>query len=335
MNKVIVGLLETISKRCIRYKGFFLSWLLGILLLMACQPQSSPQEFVLPQSPFVVVLGIAQDAGYPQMGCAKACCTAVWSGQEDPQFVSCLGLVDPESGQKWLFDATPDMREQLQLLQQYSETQTFLPTGIFLTHAHMGHYTGLAQLGREVMGTDRVPVWVMPRMDTFLRKNGPWGQLVNLQNVQLQNLAADSTFPVNTELRITPIEVPHRDEYSETVGFRVEGPNKSLLFIPDIDKWERWDRSIAEYAREVDYLLLDGTFYANGEIPNRDMSEIPHPFVEESINLFQQELSPEERAKIHFIHFNHTNPLLIDSPEKDQLIDAGFGVARMGQIFEL
>ncbi|MEO1711817.1 MAG: MBL fold metallo-hydrolase, partial [Bacteroidota bacterium] len=221
------------------------------LLFMACTEKAAQPQVLIPESPFLVVLGIAQDAGYPQMGCEKTCCTAVWTGQEDPQFVSSIGLVDPSAQKKWLFDATPDMREQLELFQQYALSQAFLPDGIFLTHAHMGHYTGLMQLGREVMGADRVPVWAMPRMDTFLRKNGPWGQLVHLQNMEIQALSNKTTVPLSETIQVQPIQVPHRDEYSETVGFLISGPNKSALFIPDIDKWERWDESIVDYAEKV------------------------------------------------------------------------------------
>jgi len=227
------------------------------------------------------------------------------------------------------------MREQLELFQQYALSQAFLPDGIFLTHAHMGHYTGLMQLGREVMGADRVPVWAMPRMDTFLRKNGPWGQLVHLQNMEIQALSNKTTVPLSETIQVQPIQVPHRDEYSETVGFLISGPNKSALFIPDIDKWERWDESIIDYAEKVDYLLLDGTFFSNGEIPNRDMSEIPHPFIEESMDLFVARLPKEDRAKIIFTHFNHTNPMLWNSETRNQVESMGFGVARMGQIIEL
>ena len=305
------------------------------LLLMACNEKVVQPQVLIPETPFLVVLGIAQDAGYPQIGCEKTCCTAVWTGQEDPQFVSSIGLVDPPAQKKWLFDATPDMREQLELFQQYALSQAFLPDGIFLTHAHMGHYTGLMQLGREVMGADRVPVWAMPRMDTFLRKNGPWGQLVHLQNIDIQALSNKTTVPLSETIQVQPIQVPHRDEYSETVGFLISGPNKSALFIPDIDKWERWDESIVDYVEEVDYLLLDGTFFSNGEIPNRDMSEIPHPFIEESMDLFVERLAEEDRAKIIFTHFNHTNPMLWNSEARNQVESMGFGVARMGQIIEL
>lgn len=297
---------------------------LASLAALAFPPRVSAQD------PFVLVLGIAQDAGYPQAGCRKACCLPVWAGERPGAHVACLALVDPATGQAWMFDATPDFREQLHSLQQYGQL-----SGIFLTHAHIGHYTGLMHLGREAMGARLEPVFAMPRMKTFLETNGPWSQLVSLENVSLRPLTADSAIVLNERLRVTPFQVPHRDEYSETVGFRIEGPSSSLLFIPDIDKWQQWGRDIRQLIGQVDYALLDGTFFANGEIPGRDMSEIPHPFIEESLALFSG-LPETERAKVHFIHFNHTNPVLDrQSTTRERVEEAGCELAEEGMRFGL
>jgi pyrroloquinoline quinone biosynthesis protein B len=136
---------------------------------------------------------------------------------------------------------------------------------------------------------------------------------------------------LNENIKVTAFLVPHRDEFSETVGYEVTINNKSLIFIPDIDKWEKWDRDIVEIIKQTDYSFLDATFYKNGEL-KRDMSEIPHPFVEESMELFS-ELSEKDKAKLHFIHFNHTNPLLQEvSAAKKEVIEKGFNLAKEGQI---
>ncbi|MDX1517284.1 MAG: hypothetical protein R3288_10615, partial [Woeseiaceae bacterium] len=104
---------------------------------------------------------------------------------------------------------------------------------------------------------------------------------------------------------------------------------------PDIDKWSKWDVDIREVIRSVDYALLDATFYADGEIPGRDMSEIPHPFVEESMALFDS-LTDAEKKRVIFIHMNHTNPLLRDdSSEQDVVHKRGFRVAHEGLRIEL
>lgn len=301
----------------------------------ACQSPSSPaQEEPLPEV-YLLVLGIAQDAGFPQADCQKDCCRAAWADGELRRGVVCLGLVDRPAGKAYLFEATPDFKDQLRRLQTHAGTATHPLDGIFLTHAHMGHYTGLLHLGFEAMNARSVPVYVLPRMKRYLETNGPWSQLVAFQNVALHELRADSSLQLSERLRVTPFRVPHRDEFSETAGFRIEGPNRSALFIPDIDKWEKWERDIRRLVQENDYAFLDGTFFANGEIPNRDMSQIPHPFVEESLLRFQ-DLPPEVKRGIHFIHFNHTNPLLQpDSPESRQLREQGYPLVQEGQVFGL
>ena len=285
---------------------------------------------------FIVVLGVAQDAGYPQIGCDKACCDAYWKGKEEKKLVTCLALVDRLSGKYWLIDATPDITVQLKNLQAFLPVKPdYIPDGIFLTHAHTGHYTGLLQLGREAMGTNGIPVYAMSRMDSFLRNNGPWNQLVQLKNITLNGLKEDSLLNLTGQLSITPWKVPHRDEYSETIGFIINSGIKKILFIPDIDKWEKWNRDINDLVRDFSVVLIDGTFYKDGELPGRNMKEVPHPFVEETARLMAA-LPDSVKAKVHFIHFNHTNPLLRKtSKEKDQVRAAGFNVAEEGMIFKL
>jgi len=278
---------------------------------------------------YVMVLGVAQDAGYPQINCKKECCKRAWENPDLQRTTSCLAIIDPISKEQWIIDATPNIKDQLQLLK--SSTQTKKIDGVLLTHAHMGHYTGLMHFGREVMGTDNLPVFAMPRMKSFLEENGPWSQLVELENISLQKLISDSTFSLNKRIKIKPFLVPHRDEFSETVGYEILINEKTLLFIPDIDKWEKWETNITELIKKVDYAFLDATFYKNGEL-KRDMSEIPHPFVEESMLLFSN-LSETDKQKVHFIHLNHTNPLLIEgSTAQKEVLKKGFNFAKEGQI---
>ena len=275
----------------------------------------------LAAGPYAVVLGTAQDAGHPQIGCSKSCCTEAWSGEGHR--VSSIGLVDPASGKHWVLDATPDFPHQ-----QHTLPGTL--GGVLPTHAHMGHYTGLMHLGREAMGARGVPVWVMPRMHAFLSQNGPWDQLVKLGNIMLKELANGVSIALSDTLQITPVQVPHRDEYSETVGFVVQGPSKRVLYLPDIDKWERWERPIEGLVRSVDRAWLDGTFYDSDELPGRDMSQSPHPFLVESMDRLAP-LPPRDRARVHFIHLNHTNPALNPrSRARATIEDAGFHVAEAG-----
>lgn len=283
----------------------------------------------------LMVLGVAQDGGFPHIGCQNECQKA-FKDPELARYVTSLALVDSQSKQWWLFEASPDMDDQLQYFQELTNGEyPYLPSGIFLTHAHIGHYTGLMTLGKEALGAQRVKVYALPRMIEFLKSDGPWSQLVMLNNIEPIALKADLPFELNQDLSIEAFTVPHRDEFSETAGFRINQRNKSHLFIPDIDKWSKWDRDIVELLRDatVEYAFLDATFFADGELPNRAMNEVPHPFVTETMDLFKNE-SRSIKQKVVFIHFNHTNPLLFDKRSKIKVLKEGFGIAEQGKSYK-
>ena len=280
--------------------------------------------------PYVQVLGTAQDGGYPHMGCTKKCCEMAWKSDSLKKYVVSLALVDPVSKKWWLFEATPDIKEQLQYFKNLTNGEyPYLPAGIIITHAHIGHYTGLMELGREVMNTKEVPVYVLPKLGAFLETNGPWSQLVKLNNIVIHKLKEDTAFSLFENVNITAFRVPHRDEYSETAGFKISTGNKKYLFIPDIDKWEKWNKSIVKEVESVDYALIDATFYSGDELPNRKMSEVLHPLVSETMELFKNENS-KTKLKIYFIHMNHTNPLLWDLTVQNSVNKNGFNFAKQG-----
>lgn len=284
----------------------------------------------------LIILGNVQDAGSPQIGCKKKCCAKLFEHPKENRKVASLGLIDQINQKTYLFDATPDIASQMKMLGQSTKfNHAELTDGIFLTHAHIGHYTGLMYLGKESTDAQNIPVYVMPRMGAFLSGNGPWDQLVKRKNITLRQMTHNEPVSLSEAISVTPILVPHRDEYSETVGYRIKGPNKRALFIPDIDKWERWNRSIVEEIKRVDYAFLDATFFSGEEINHRDISHIPHPFVIESIQKFK-ELSPTEKNKIVFIHLNHTNPLLNEkSRESTYVLQQGYKIGRIYDRFEM
>ncbi len=287
------------------------------------------------RGPFAVVLGTAQDGGFPQAGCKKVCCKNAWGDAAKRRDPASLGLIDPVSGQRWLIECTPSFPRQAQRLDAAHPKLAGRIDGILLTHAHMGHYAGLLHLGREVMGADGVPVHAMPRMEKFLRTQGPWSQLVQLKNIALRPMRDGRAFALNKRLRVTPFLVPHRDEFSETVGFRIEGPRQKILWLPDIDKWERWKTPLEKALAGVDVAYLDATFYADGELPGRDMSKIPHPFIAETMRRLKNQPAAV-RAKVRFIHLNHTNPAHDPRSAAAKAIRAaGFRVAEQGERVEL
>jgi len=296
--------------------------MLSYMIVAVCHGQATNPK----QGPFVVVLGTLQDGGSPHMGCEKDCCKNLDALKK----VVSLGLIDPVSNKKFLLEATPDIVSQTNVLNGLLPSSGVKTTdGIFLTHAHIGHYAGLMFLGKEAMNSKAVPVYAMPKMKRFLENNGPWSQLVTLNNILINPLSEGNWENISPSLKVKPILVPHRDEFSETVGFIIEGPHKKLLFIPDIDKWEKWKTDIVSLIKEVDHALIDGTFFSAAEVGNRNIAEIPHPLVQESMKLFDS-LSTKEKGKIMFIHFNHTNPLLNEQSKEARLVKSkGFRIAKI------
>ena len=305
---------------------------LTILFIIFSCLSYSQKEF----SPYIIVLGTIQDAGSPHMGCEKSCCISLFENPDPNRKVVSLGLVDPLEKKYWLIEASPDFITQCRELKKISAFEHGKsPDGIFLTHAHIGHYTGLMYLGKESYNSKNVPVFAMTRMKGFLIKNGPWSQLFKLNNIRINNINHQEEIKLSNNLSITPFLVPHRDEFSETVGFKINGPKKSVLFIPDIDKWGKWNKNLIKEIKSVDVALLDGTFYDDKEVNNRNISDIPHPFIVETMDLFKQEKN-SEKFKINFIHFNHTNPLLdSNSSALIRLKESGFNMAKFKDVIKL
>ena len=286
-------------------------------------------------NPYVIVLGIAQDGGVPHCGCSKQCCSSAWKQPQNRVMAACLGIVDLDSKQKWMIEATPDFKYQLHTLNNHCHFQSSKPVdGIFLTHGHVGHYAGLIHLDKAIMNTKEIPVFAMSKMKQLLTSNLPWKGMCDQKNISLHDLQSRVSRKLSDSITIRPFLVPHRDEYTETVGFQIIGPNKTILFIPDIDRWESFPE-IDQLIQDSDTILLDGTFYDSTELSNRNMQYVPHPTIESSLSRFQN-IPMEKKNHFFFIHLNHTNPCLSSTKgEYKNVIENHFHIAREEQILPL
>ncbi|MFC4802280.1 MBL fold metallo-hydrolase [Neobacillus sp. GCM10023253] len=281
------------------------------------------------------VIGTAQDAGLPHPNCfCKNCSEAI----RNPQFrrlAASLAIVEANEQTWHLIDASPDLKEQMARLQMKYDLQTKLMDHIFLTHAHLGHYPGLLFLGREAIGAKGIPVMAGSKMKYLLEEQAPWSQLTKLGNISVQELQDSQDIQVSPCVTVTPVEVPHRNEFSETFAFWIKGPNKKVLYVPDIDRWHEWDHDIRSVCEEADICLLDGTFHSEKDLENigRDYREIPHPLMTETMDLLQDLTKTTE---IYFTHLNHSNPAIDSEQEIRSQIEAnGFHIAEEGMEFRL
>lgn len=315
-------------------KGTRVAFLLGLAAsVSACA--SSGTDPVPSDRPFVRILGTAQDGGFPHAACACPRCEGARSVPARRRLVASLAIAVPGEKKVFLVDATPDLREQLDRIADLRDAPAGrvdrAPVdGIFLTHAHLGHYTGLAFLGYEAVASSRIPIRCSPRMAAFLRGNGPWAQLVAQENVLLVEVGVGEPVPIGGGVSVSALPVPHREEWSDTVAWRIEGPGTTVLYVPDTDGWDAWDPPLLRVLAGVDVAILDGTFHSAEELPGRDVASIGHPLVEETMRL----LSPEVRAgrlRVIFTHFNHSNPLVDpESSARRAVLDAGFEIAEDG-----
>lgn len=288
---------------------------------------------------FVKVLGTAQDGGIPHIGCFCANCQRAWKDARFSRFISSLGLFDLIENKSILVDATPDIRTQTKMVMERMssriEGKRFWPDGILLTHAHIGHYTGLMFYGYEALSTDRLPVFCSKRMENFLAQNGPWSQLVDQKNILTKTIRTEHVLSLTSHISILAFQVPHRHEFTDTLGFKILGPNRSIMYIPDIQNWKEWDRSIIDEIQKVDIALLDGTFYSPEELPSRDLSAIGHPFISDSMQLLQ-DAAQDAKTQIFFTHLNHSNLALDPDGDARKTIQRNaFALAEDGMEFRL
>jgi pyrroloquinoline quinone biosynthesis protein B len=313
-----------------------------LLILLAAQALSSapPQAPAAPPAspPRLIVLGTAQDGGLPHAACT---CERCQRARKDPAFrrhIAGLALQLPKSDQIWLVDATPDLREQLDRVaalrnRPQGGVDRAPVDGVLLTHAHIGHYLGLAFFGFEAVSTSKLPVWASPRMAEYLRTNGPWSQLVRIENIALREFRPGEPFALGDGVTVTALQVPHRDEYSDTMAFLFKGPRRTVLYVPDTDAWRTWKRPLPQVLLEekVSVALLDGTFYSPDELPGRDVTKIPHPLITATMDLLGP-LVKSGGLKVEFIHLNHSNPALVPEGEVRKAMEArGFRVAEEGE----
>ena len=285
---------------------------------------------------FIISLGTAQDGGYPHIGCIDYCCKKVEDNPDLKRLIASISIVDSSKEKFWIIDISPDINNQLRLLSKYIkkfDSSSF--SGIFLTHAHIGHYAGLLNLGLEALNLSSVPVYVFPRMKLFLKGNSMFRQLIDNKNIILKDMNESIDISLTKNISISAFFVPHRNELSETVGYRIKSRKKSIIYIPDIDSWEDWDTDLNELIKNNDILILDGTFYTKSEIKNRDIKKIPHPSIKNSMDIMNINII-EERNKIYFTHLNHTNKVLDEtSKEYNKVITSGYNILTDKKIFTL
>ena len=284
----------------------------------------------------VVILGSAQDGGVPHAGCVCANCRAARTHPELRRRPACLGI---RSGDEWLMvDATSAFEEQLHMLwarrpasaghvaERYRPPETLI-----VTHAHTGHYTGLWQLDKSVLAAPNVAVLAPPQTAALLRSNEPWAAMSRDGYITIEDMDWGRACEPIDGVALTPIQAPHRSEWpTDTAALLVESVQRRVLYLPDIDFWDEWDRDVVETVASVDVAILDGSFWDAPTSP-----DVPHPPIRETMDRLQS-VADDGGTRIIFTHLNHSNPAVNpDSPERRELEERGFEVASDGMAIDI
>lgn len=286
---------------------------------------------------FAAVVGSVQDGGLPHAGCRCENCQRAWADPAAREYVVSLALVDARGEQAavYLIDATPDIKFQLEMVGEWlgphpqRPQRINQPAAIFLTHAHMGHVAGLSQLSFESMAVQHLPVYGSAKLMKMLQETELWRPLVS--QLDLRPIADQQPIALAEGLTITPILVPHRDEWrTGTYGFIIEGPTKRLFYMPDIDSLEQWAAAETVLNR-VDVALIDAAFYDAGELRGR--AAVRHASIHDTLAFWEKK---QIGSQLVLTHFNHTNPLLNPAAlERKVVEEAGAILAETGMVFAL
>lgn len=265
----------------------------------------------------VKVLGSAQDGGVPHLGCGCGRCRGAREDRNLQRSPASVKVYDEEKEVNYLFDVSPDIRFQV--------GDEFID-GIFVSHAHLGHLTGLLYLGTEAFNADRVPVYCSEKVDRFLHENPPYRLLMDRDNVET-NVFADGEVVDVMGIEVTPFEVVNKGYVpTDTHAFTIQSDRTTLFYVTDVD---RWAEETLDAIRAADIAIIDGCFWSAEEVER--YQHVPHPPMEDSI----ADLAGFD-TDIYFTHMNHTNPVLDpDSPEREMVEENGFRVVDDGMEIEL
>ena len=281
----------------------------------------------------ILVLGTVQDGGYPHTGCNNICCKRIWGNYLLRRNVASIALIDHKVQKYWIIDITPDFKIQYQMINEYLNKE-YCFSGIFLTHSHIGHYSGIFELGLEVLNSNNIPVYAMPKLMKFLKSNPSIDFLFKSKNIKSIKINNKEKIILSDDVSINSFLVPHRNEMSETVGYKIKTMDQSVIYIPDIDSWHEWNENIINVIENNNLIFIDGTFYSKDELKHRNIDNVPHPSILDSLELFEN--IGREKNKIYFTHLNHTNKVLDkDSTEYKNLIRSDFNILEDGQVFNI
>jgi pyrroloquinoline quinone biosynthesis protein B len=293
----------------------------------------------------VHVLGSAAGGGYPQWNChCEACDAARAGGRAQPRTQSSLAIRGGQ-GPWFLVNASPDLRQQLETLDQRSVDGVRAQpiAGVLLTDAEIDHTAGLLLLRESVTP---LRVFGDAGVERALRDGYPVLPILERYcGAEWQTLEPGRTQPLDgSSLQVESFaaggDAPrYLDGELEASGFvfRDGATGGVVTYVPGLARVD--DDVVGRFAAS-DLVLVDGTFWREDELARlgisdrsaRDMGHVPLSGPGGTLEL----LAGLERPRTVLVHINNTNPILLeDSPEREEVVRAGIEVAYDGLEVEL
>lgn len=289
----------------------------------------------------VTILGTAQDGGIPQAGCSCRRCLDAHRDLKLRKYPVSLGILGVD-GTKHIIEITKNLSEQL-VIWTPDKNELFIPETVSITHLHLGHVEGIGQLGKPVMGLREVEVYLSPKNKDVFDNRSDIVLMEDEGNIRTHSKNFNHPFEPKDGcgFSLEFIPIPHRSELGDNAAIIIKAEGKSILFMPDQDSWgETLDYHSKENIRDflkmfdIDEALIDGTFWSMDELPRRDISKIPHPTIQETIQLLgsKREGDPE----ISFLHLNHSNPVNdLGSEQRKVVEENGWKISEIGDVLKL
>ena len=293
----------------------------------------------------VHVLGSAAGGGSPQWNCHCEVCEAARTGvRARPRTQSSLAVRGGQ-GPWFLVNASPDLRQQLETLDQrgVDGVRAQPIAGVLLTDAEIDHTAGLLLLresatplrvygdaGVERALSDGYPV--LPMLQRYC--GAEWQPLepgrtlpIDGSSLEVESFAAGGDAPRYLDGKLEAAGFVFRDRATGGVA----------TYVPGLARLD--DSVVARFAAS-DLVLVDGTFWRHDELARlgisdrtaADMGHVPLSGPGGTLEV----LAGLERPRTVLIHINNTNPILLeDSPEREEVVRAGVEVAYDGLEVEL
>ena len=288
----------------------------------------------------IVILGAAAGGGLPQWNCSCPVCAAARDGRATPRMQSSIA-VRADGGAWYLVNASPDVRQQMELLRDSGAARRSSPVaGVLLTDAEIDHTAGLIVL-RE--GPEPLRIHASAAVRSALTTGFALLPVLGAYcGVEWSPLEPGTTVVLDGGLSVESFAVPgdpprYIGGEPFGVGLTFSADGATVTYVPAVMEL---DPALQARLRQSDWALVDGTCWTDDELVRLGISEttarmMGHAPISGPGGTLET-LARLDGPRLVLVHLNNTNPVLVDgSPERAAVEEAGIVVAYDGMRIQL